>query len=112
MHSVCFRVIQKFCSGELFGNKFIVPCDVVDILSENYGVQSLWSDPRENNYYLGNIAWGNGEVRKESDLPYLYRYYFQNGTVDAVRTLAKINEYYKSYNKTLRKLPKDDDDYL
>ena len=36
-NSVCFLTMNEFCSVELLGYKFTVPCNVEDTLSANYG---------------------------------------------------------------------------
>ena len=110
--SVCFPPIKEFCSAELFGYKFTVPCNVEEILSANYGDISKWSRPREIFDYLNNIDWSKGIERSELDLPYTIRFFFKNGSINAERSLQEINNYFAKINKTLLTLPNDDDNFL
>ncbi len=104
--------MKEFCSAELLGFKFTVPCNVEEMLLANYGDKSKWSVPVENGY-LNNVEWANGVERSELDLPYTFRFFNQNGTVDFNRTLSEINIYYAKMNKTLLfTLPNDDYKFL
>jgi hypothetical protein len=105
--SVCFPSLKQFCSAELLGFKFTVPCNVEEILSANYGNKSKWSVPVENGYH-SNIDWPNGVERSELDSPYTVRFFHKNGTIDVKRTVSEINIYYARFNKTLYSLPNDD----
>ena len=110
---MCFPPIEKFCSGVLLGYKIIVPCNVKEVLSTNYGNETSWSYPHVNDYRLENANWGKYETGSAFELPYLMRYYNSKGEIDTETTLSKINKYY--FNLTgyyLKRLPKDDDDFI
>ena len=110
---MCFPLIQKFCSAELLGYKFMVPCEVEQVLEINYGDVRKWNKPVVSNFELPHTDWGNGETRNERELPYLFRYYHKNGSIDENKTLNEINNYLSLYNfAQLTKLPTNDDEYL
>jgi hypothetical protein len=103
--------MKEFCSAELLGFKFTVPCNFEEILLANYGDKSKWSVPVEKDY-VNKIDWANGVERSELDSPYTVRFFHKNGTIDVERTLSEINIYYARFNKTLYSLPNDDYKFL
>ncbi len=113
LYSICFPAIDEFCSGELLGSKFVVPCKVSKILSIHYGNENQWMNPTKNNYPITNVDWKNAEYRSVSEMPYMFRYFYSNGTINVDKTLKSINNYYTNVTgKTLKSLPKDDDEFI
>ena len=110
--STCFPPITEFCSAELLGYKFIVPCNVEELLSHEYGPNG-WKSPEPNDYNFINAEWGNGEARSINELPYMYRYYYKNGTINLSRTLESINKlYFPLTSKNLTEIAKDEKEYI
>ena len=104
--------MKEFCSAELLGFKFTVPCNFEEILSANYGDKSQWSVPLLKTT-IYSIDWKNGVLRNEFEIPYSVRIFQKNGTIDFNRTLSEINIYYAKMNKTLLfTLPNDDYKFL
>jgi hypothetical protein len=59
------------------------------------------------------LVYSLGEIRSEFEIPYMVRYYRNNGSIDVNRTLYNINlSYEKLYKKKLTKLPVNDDEFL
>ena len=100
--------MKEFCSVEVFGYKFTVPCNFEEILSANYGNKTEWSLPKKSDYFK-NIDWRNGVERSELEIPYSIRFFHKNGSIDVATTLKSINIYFAKINKTLLTLPNDDE---
>lgn len=101
--------MENLCSAELFGYKFIVPCNPDRVLSINYGKK--WIDPVGNKEYkIHNRNQSTAIIRKLYELPYSFRYYLKNGTIDVIPSLEKINKLYVRYTNgfKLDYLPNDD----
>ena len=85
---------SNLCSGELLGNKFIVPCNPEDYLSFQYG-EKKWKQPLFEKYFnLKSIK----HMKNWSDSlwPYVQRHYdFNNGELLTQLTLKRINEFAK-----------------
>ena len=47
--------MNEFCSADLLGYKFNVPCQVKEVLTIQYGEEKLWSMPTKTNYKTSNI---------------------------------------------------------
>lgn len=90
----------------------MVPCNVEEMLSVNYG--NSWKSPISSKYSLPNINWQNGETRSDFEIPYLTRYYLKNGSIDTITSIKKVNELYSALNSTkkITKLPTNDNEYL
>ncbi len=111
--SFCYPPITEFCSAELLGYKFIVPCRTEEILSHNYGSENGWKNPVAQGFKFYNANWGNGETRSISELPYMYRYFYKNGTINLIKTLDAINQhYYPLAGKNLTRLPTNDVEFI
>ena len=109
---LCFPLVTELCSAELFGHKFTIPCKLKENLSANYGLENQWSQPLKK-YKLKNLDWSRAEIRSEYELPYMYRYYKANGSVDVIKTLNTINEKLEKLNKTkISKLPIDENEFI
>lgn len=110
--SNCFPIFEDLCTAELFGHKFMVPCDPVSYLNTQYGKEK-WIVPMQSHYQVPNTDWGQGRERSELELKYSFRYYDENGNVEIQRSLKAINELFsKNYGKNLTKLPNEDNLYL
>ena len=90
----------------------MIPCNVKEVLSANYGMEKIWSKPVQREYYLHNVDWANGVYRTEFDLPYAIRLYYQNGSINVKATLEEIKKYHSTSNITVNKLPTNDDDFI
>ena len=77
-----------------------------------YG-ENEWINPEENNYEFKNQLGEYGMQRNTRELPFMFRFFEQNGNVDVFKTLEKINEYYFPLNgNNLTELPDDHFDFL
>ena len=101
--------MNEFCSADLLGYKFNVPCQVKEVLTIQYGEEKLWSMPTKTNYKTSNIDWQNGVKRTDEEILYMIRYYLHNGSIDNDLTIYNINKYLK---KPISKLPTNDDEFI
>ena len=115
------RIREKYAAGtvpinspKLIKLSFQVPCNVEQILTLSYGSKSSWSFPLTNNAFkILNADWNHGEIRSEFEMPYMIRYYKNDGSVDVNKSLYTINLHYeKNYKKKLTKLPNNDEEYV
>ena len=110
IYSVCFPPIEELCSAELFGYKFIIPCNYINIITLQYGDQ--WSVP-DGKFKIFNMDYSNPEIRSLHEVPYMVRWYLLDGGIDVSKTLKGINKYYANYSgEMLTKLPTNDDEFL
>ena len=92
MFRECIKAIPKICSGEIFKTKVLVPCDPVSVLNSLYG-KDKWMIPQNRDYSTSNLITVKLSENIE-ELPYMFRYYRQNGTLDVNRSIIAINNYY------------------
>ena len=86
--------MKEFCSVELFGYKFTVPCYYEEILSANYGNKNVWSIPKKG------IDWRNGVEIIELDLPFTIRLFYKNGIVLMLQQHLKALIFTKTHLET------------
>lgn len=100
-------VSKGLCSAELLENKYLIPCNPVEVLIARFGHQYM--DPQDENFMQTSIDFGNGIKFKEEELPYVFRSYDENGRMHVNRTLTMLNLdfYLPLLNKTINKLPPD-----
>ncbi|RNA04113.1 THO complex subunit, partial [Brachionus plicatilis] len=83
-----FLTKSNLCSGELFGQKYLVPCRVENYLNEEYGT-NLWKVPKTNDYVWSNLVyWKNWT---EAEWLNAIKFYHQDGSFLAKETLDYIN---------------------
>lgn len=106
---ICLPLMEDLCSADLFGYKFIVPCDPERMLTENYG--EGWKKPLGNtDYKIENGRWQQGVDPGIHEVGYMYRKYDEKGQLMVDDSLKKINlDLSRLTNKTqLNKVPDDD----
>jgi hypothetical protein len=101
-------IILEFCSAELLGSKYTVPCDPIAHLNRMYGKNYKWLKPIQHAYDQTSINWGRWKLWNLKDLPYVARVYHSSGKLDKKRSLEKTNIFYKYFKqKPLDELPND-----
>lgn len=83
---------SDLCSAELLNRKYLVPCDPVKYLENEYG-SKRWRSPQSKNYVWDNVKyWRNWT---DSEWIHSVRYYDKNGNVIKNKTLAQLNKFLK-----------------
>ena len=91
---------SNLCSGELLGNKFIVPCNPEEYLSLQYG-KDKWKLPLKEGYFNYNSINFYKEWT-DDEWPNAVRWYNTVGEVDVQKTLNDLNRNAKI---PIKKLP-------
>ena len=82
------------------------------MLDTLYGEYS-WQVPLEKGYHFKSLIGKSKMERNNRELPYMFRFYHKNGSIDVPGTIRHINGYYlKLTGKNLTELPPDDEDFL
>ena len=89
--------------------KFIVPCNVKELLRVQYGEEISWSTPTKQNYIRANADWANGVNYTKMETLYMIRYYLFNGSVDVKHTIFNIKDF---LDEPIYKLPSNDDEFI
>ena len=106
-YRVCIEALPELCSGELFGFKFIVPCDHVGMLTTMFG--KGWVEPKDKGYYRTSELIEFRMNRSAQELPYMFRSYDKNGSLNVPESLRRINYYYlRLTGRNLTVLPTND----
>ena len=83
---------NDFCSGELLGQKVMIPCDPVAHLNQEYGKDN-WITPLSKNYIWKNMIWEEKKNWTDSEWPNIVRYYYRNGSLNKNQTLTFLNNH-------------------
>lgn len=94
--------MDKLCSGEIYGKKFLVPCDPVGYLNFEYGKEENWIKPKKSNYTWSNLDSKMTYWSREQ-WPYAIRFYDENGNVKKDFTIRYLNDFHPGLN--LKQLP-------
>ncbi|CAF1384791.1 unnamed protein product, partial [Didymodactylos carnosus] len=104
VHRTKFRrklpLLPELCSGDLFGYRFSVPCDPIEYLNTEYGINK-WNAPLEKGY-----SWINMKLHSYwTDLAWLYatRLYTREGKLRTDK--FAIDWISKFYNYTIKTIP-------
>ena len=107
IESVWFRKFDQICSGELLGHKFLVPCDPVKFLIDNYGPMEWWINPNTKGFRA--IDWKNSRSWPNSLWPHWLKYYRFDGSLRREKTLQDLNEHVVIGNPFVRDIENDSD---
>ncbi len=83
---------MKICSAELFNQKYMIPCDPVSYLDQEYG-PSKWYKPIVTNYEWKNIFFHS--TWNSLSWPHAVKFYDRNGNL----LIQKIKNYVNTYLK-------------
>jgi hypothetical protein len=99
---------SNLCSGELFRNKFIVPCNPEYYLEKQYGKDN-WKIPLKKTYFNTESIKLHRDWN-DQEWPYVYRRYnIFTHKLDVNKTIAMLHS---NSNKTFfSTLPPDNPDY-
>jgi hypothetical protein len=92
---------KEYCSGELYGYKFTVPCNFIDYLKFTY---TNWEEPKPSVGYRNLKEPRNFTINEK---PYLVKYFAANGKFREEKTLEKANEFLMKFNTSISSFPKD-----
>ncbi|CAF0881230.1 unnamed protein product [Didymodactylos carnosus] len=93
-------LLSELCSGDLFGYRFSIPCDPVEYLNSEYGMNK-WNLPLKTGY-----SWINLKIHSVwNDVAWLYatRLYTRDGKLRS--DAFAINWISKYYNYTIETIP-------
>ena len=78
----------------------MVTCDPVSELNLNYGDMNNWMILNTNKYEINSLDKLNAMNWIESEWLHVYRFYYQNGTVDYEKTIYVMNMF-RQFKKDL-----------
>lgn len=91
---VWFNNFEDLCSAELFDYKFLIPCDPVTFLKNNYGPIKLWMKPDTEGFK--NIDFRHYRIWSKNEWPDWMRHYSRDGVLNVAKTLKDLNEHVKN----------------
>jgi hypothetical protein len=90
----------------------MVPCNPEFLLDLQY-YGDLWRHPEPDVFKVSNLNWAKRVNRTVENLPFVFRYYGTDGSLQVEETLSKINTFYEPlFGSNLTDLPPDDEDYF
>ena len=84
-----FEAYFDLCSCEIYGTKYLLPCNPVLYLNDDYG---NWKNPEEKNYTWPNLDL-NGKLIRFNLLMKLMVIYFTNNIMNTIK--ERSNKYNK-----------------
>ncbi len=106
LHRQILPAIKEFCSGEVLGRKFTVPCNAIEHLNRMYGSNYEWLKPLDKRYPLYSIDH-NGMKWTNDEIPYVVRVYNAYGVISKNSTLSKINSHFEKKDLYIEEIPID-----
>lgn len=89
-----FRSFNELCSAELFGTKFFIPCNPVDVLIDSYGKIDDWKQPKRKGYKLNAINFRKWLPISDSLKSSWVKYYDKYGRlVNKKKPIKKIHRW-------------------
>ena len=106
MYKQYYPRLDKLCSAELLGFKFLVPCDPIETLTKEYGHKSNWmlQQSQAQKVKFNNLNLNAFDTWNDTDYAHAIKFYLKSGQMDVERTLKQINSFVK---KKIYKLPFD-----
>ena len=86
-----YSIIYDICSAEIFGFKFLIPCDPLRTIKEDYGKN--WSIPMAHGYGWDSLHYDQWEVYNKKKWPKSRKYYDYYGKLDYKSTLEELNSH-------------------
>jgi hypothetical protein len=100
--------MHEFCSAELLGSKYTVPCNSVEHLNKMYGGNFKWLKPIKKKYDQTSIDWSKYKTWPSSQIPFVIRRFKPNGKIDTIMTIKETNKFFKNKTMHLTELPVDE----
>ena len=81
---------MDLCSAELFNQKYMIPCDPVHYLDQEYGAAN-WRKPMESKYEWKNVAYNS--IWSDSEWPHAVKYFDRAGNLIVQKIKNYINKF-------------------